>query len=67
MPISVGYQSGSHYTIQGLEQYLPHEQINLSFAEDMLFAQLARLLDGTSTASTRFSGPYYLAAPWSWM
>jgi hypothetical protein len=62
VPISVGYQSGSHYaTIQGLEQYLPREQINLSFAEGMLFARLDRLLDGTSAASTLFSGPYYLA------
>ena len=32
VPISVGYQSGSHYaTIQGLEQYLKPEQIALSF------------------------------------
>jgi len=62
VPISVGYQSGSHYaTIQGLEPYLPREQINLSFAEGMLFARLDRLLDGTSAASTLFSGPYYLA------
>src|SRR6185437_14214469 len=62
LPISVGYQSGSHYaTIQGLEQYLPLDQINLSFAEGMLFARLDRLLDGTSPASTLFSGPYYLA------
>jgi hypothetical protein len=62
VPISVGYQSGSHYaTIQRLEQYLPLQQINLSFAEGMLFARLDRLLDGTSAASTLFSGPYYLA------
>jgi hypothetical protein len=62
VPISVGYQSGSHYaTIQGLEQYLELEQIRLSFAEGMLFARLDRLLDGTSAASTLFSGPYYLA------
>lgn len=62
VPISVGYQSGSHYaTIQGLEQYLPRERINLSFAEGMLFARLDRLLDATSPASTLFNGPYYLA------
>src|ERR1700733_9373844 len=31
LPISVGYQSGSHYsTIQGLEQYLDIKDINLS-------------------------------------
>jgi hypothetical protein len=62
VPISVGYQSGSHYaTIQGLEQYLTLDRIELSFAEGMLFARLDRLLDGTSAASTLFSGPYYLA------
>jgi hypothetical protein len=62
VPISVGYQSGSHYaTIQGLEPYLALEKIRLSFAEGMLFARLDRLLDGTSAASTLFSGPYYLA------
>jgi hypothetical protein len=62
VPISVGYQSGSHYaTIQGLEQYLTMEQINLSFAEGMLFARLDRLVDGTLAASTLFSGPCYVA------
>src|SRR5262245_1143889 len=39
VPISVGYQSGSHYaTIQALEQYMPLDQINLSYKEGMLFA-----------------------------
>src|SRR4051812_11763303 len=62
VPISVGYQSGSHYaTLQALEQYLPRDAINLSFAEGMLFARLDNLLAGTSRASTLFSGPYYLA------
>ncbi len=62
VPISVGWQSGSHYaTLQALEQYLPAHQINLSFAEGMLFARLDNLLNGTSQASTLFSGPYYLA------
>ena len=62
VPISVGYQSGSHYaTIQGLEQYMPREQINLSFGEGMLFKRLDNLLEGKSQASTLFSGPYYLA------
>ena len=41
VPISVGYQSGSHYsTIQALEQYLAADQIALSFEEGMLFARL---------------------------
>jgi hypothetical protein len=62
VPISVGYQSGSHYaTLQALEQYLPAGEINLSFAEGMLFARLDNLLNGASRASTLFSGPYYLA------
>src|ERR1041384_7065045 len=34
VPISVGYQSGSHYaTIQALEQYMPLESINLRSEE----------------------------------
>ena len=62
VPISVGYQSGSHYaTIQGLEQYMPRDRINLSFGEGMLFKRLDNLLEGKSQASTLFSGPYYLA------
>ena len=62
VPISVGYQSGSHYaTIQALEQFLPAERIDLSFAEGMLFARLDNLLNGGSRASTLFNGPYYLA------
>jgi ABC-type nitrate/sulfonate/bicarbonate transport system substrate-binding protein len=62
VPISVGYQSGSHYaTIQGLEQYMPRDKINLSFGEGMLFKRLDNLLEGKSQASTLFSGPYYLA------
>lgn len=62
VPISVGYQSGSHYsTIQALEQYLPADQINLSFAEGMLFARLDNLLNGHSPASALFNGPYYFA------
>ena len=62
VPISVGFQSGSHYSsIQALEAYLPADQINLSFAEGMLFKRLDNLLDGKSQASALFSGPYYLA------
>jgi hypothetical protein len=62
VPISVGYQSGSHYaTIQALEPYMPLEKINLNFADGMLFARLDNLLNGKSPASTLFSGPYYLA------
>ncbi|MGH6977248.1 MAG: hypothetical protein ACREEA_04500 [Stellaceae bacterium] len=62
VPISVGYQSGSHYSsIQALEQYLSQDQIKLSFAEGMLFKRLDNLLEGKSQASALFSGPYYFA------
>jgi hypothetical protein len=62
VPISVGYQSGSHYsTIQALEQYMPADRINLSFADGMLFRRMELLLDGKVPACALFSGPYYLA------
>jgi hypothetical protein len=62
VPISVGYQSGSHYaTIQALEPYMAADKINLTFADGMLFARLDNLLEGRSRASTLFSGPYYFA------
>ena len=47
VPISVGYQSGSHYaTIQSLEHYMPRDKINLTFADGMLFKRLDNLLEG---------------------
>jgi ABC-type nitrate/sulfonate/bicarbonate transport system substrate-binding protein len=62
VPISVGFQSGSHYaTIQALEQYLPPDKINLYFADGMLFARMGRLIDGAAPACALFSGPYYFA------
>jgi ABC-type nitrate/sulfonate/bicarbonate transport system substrate-binding protein len=62
VPISVGYQSGSHYSsVQALEQYLPAEQIRLSFNDGMLFKRLELLLEGKLAAAALFSGPYYLA------
>jgi hypothetical protein len=62
VPISVGYQSGSHYaTIQALEQYMPADKISLNYADGMLFARMDRLLEGKSPACTLFSGPYYFA------
>jgi hypothetical protein len=62
VPISVGYQSGSHYsTIQALEQYLPAESIELSFADGMLFKRMENLLEGRVPAAALFSGPYYFA------
>jgi hypothetical protein len=62
VPISVGWQSGSHYsTIQALEPYLPADKINLSFKEGLLFRRLKQLVDGQAPAVALFSGPYYLA------
>src|ERR1700748_3190355 len=47
VPISVGYQSGSNYSsIQSLEQYIPAEDIKLSFNDGMLFKRLELLLEG---------------------
>jgi hypothetical protein len=62
VPISVGYQSGSHYsTVQALEAYMPVERINLSFSDGMLFKRMELLVDGKAPASALFSGPYYFA------
>jgi len=62
VPISVGYQSGSHYsTVQALEQYVAADKINLSFADGMLFKRMELLIDGKAPASALFSGPYYFA------
>ena len=60
MPISVGYQSGSHYSaIQGLEQYLKPEDIKLSFRDGLLFNRMELLVDRKVPAASLFSGPYY--------
>jgi hypothetical protein len=62
VPISVGYQSGSHYSsIQALEQYLPHGEIQLSFADGMLFRRMELLIERRVPAAALFSGPYYFA------
>lgn len=60
VPVSVGYQSGSHYsTIQALERYIDREKINLSFSDGMLFSRLELLIDRKIPAASLFSGPYY--------
>lgn len=60
VPISVGYQSGSHYsTIQSLEPFLSLDEINLSFADGLLFKRMEHLVDGNVPAVSLFSGPYY--------
>jgi ABC-type nitrate/sulfonate/bicarbonate transport system substrate-binding protein len=62
VPISVGFQSGSHYsTVQSLEQYLPADKINLSFNDGLLFKRMELLLDRKVPACSLFSGPYYFA------
>ena len=60
VPVSVGYQSGSHYaTIQALEQYMPLGEIKLSFADGLLFRRMELLIDRQVPAASLFSGPYY--------
>ena len=60
--ISVGFQSGSHYsTIQALEQYMAPSEINLTFEDGMLFSRMERFIDGNSPAVALFNGPYYFA------
>jgi ABC-type nitrate/sulfonate/bicarbonate transport system substrate-binding protein len=62
VPISVGFQSGSHYsTVQSLEQYMPADKINLSFNDGLLFKRMELLLDRKVPAVHLFSGPYYSA------
>jgi hypothetical protein len=62
IPISVGFQSGSHYsTIQALEQYMSPAEVNLTFEDGMLFHRMALLIEGKSPAAALFNGPYYLA------
>ncbi len=62
VPISVGFQSGSHYaTIQALESYMASDAIKLSYDEGMLFSRMEAFFDGKSQAATLFGGPYYFA------
>ena len=60
VPISVGYQSGSHYsTIQALEPFLAPEEIKLTFSDGLLFRRMEHMIDGNIPAVSLFSGPYY--------
>lgn len=62
VPVSVGYQSGSHYsTIQVLEQWLKPDEISLSFTDGLLFRRLELLDEGKIPAVHLFSGPMYVA------
>ena len=52
VPISIGFQSGSHYSrIQALEQILSPKEINLSFADGLLINRMDRLIDGKVPAA----------------
>lgn len=60
VPVSVGHQSGSHYsTLQALEQYMDAKEIELSFADGILFSRMEKLIDRKVPAAAVFSGPYY--------
>jgi len=60
IPVTVGYQSGSHYsTIQGLEPFLKTEEINLHFG-GLLMGRLDLLVDGEVPAGNAFGAPMYI-------
>jgi ABC-type nitrate/sulfonate/bicarbonate transport system substrate-binding protein len=60
VPISVGYQSGSHYsTIEALDAFLEPGDIELSFADGLLFSRMEKLIDGEVPAVSVFSAAYY--------
>jgi ABC-type nitrate/sulfonate/bicarbonate transport system substrate-binding protein len=60
VPISVGFQSGSHYsTIEALDRFLRPDRIELSFADGLLFRRMEKLFDRQVAAASLFSGPYY--------
>jgi hypothetical protein len=61
VPVTVGYHSGSHYsTLQGLERFLPREEIKLQFG-GLLLDRLALLVDGQIPAASLFGAPFYVA------
>jgi hypothetical protein len=60
VPVSVGYQSGSHYsTLEALDEFLEPGDIELSFAEGLLFSRMEKFIEGEVPAVSVFSGPYY--------
>jgi ABC-type nitrate/sulfonate/bicarbonate transport system substrate-binding protein len=60
VPISVGYQSGSHYsTVEALDMFLKPDQIQLSFADGLLFRRMEKMIDREIPAVSLFSGPMY--------
>jgi len=60
VPVSVGYQSGSHYsTIEALDHFLKPDRIELSFADGLLFRRMEKLFDREVPAASLFSGAAY--------
>jgi len=61
VPITVGFQSGSHYTtIQALEPILKREEIKLHFG-GMIFQRLELLIDREIPVATVFGASMYFA------
>jgi NitT/TauT family transport system substrate-binding protein len=61
VPITVGYQSGSHYTtIQALERILKREDIKLHFG-GMIFQRLELLVDRQVPVATMLGATVYFA------
>jgi hypothetical protein len=59
VPITVGWQSGSHYTtLQALEPILERDHIKLHFG-GMLFQRLELMVDREIQVATLFGGPGY--------
>src|SRR4051794_32981690 len=66
VPISVGHQSGSHYsTIQALEQYMPLADIQLSFADGILFSRMEKLFDRKVPGRRFFPVPTTSSSRWA--
>ena len=60
VPVGVGYHSGSHYSaIQGLEQYLERQQIELSFI-GLPYDRVRLMLERKVPAANVFGPQYYL-------
>ena len=61
VPITVGFQSGSHYTtIQALERILKREEIKLHFG-GMIFQRLELFIDREIPVATLFGSSMYFA------
>jgi hypothetical protein len=59
--VTVGYHSGSHFsTLQGLEHFVPRDQIKLHFG-GLLLDRLALLVDRQVPAASLFGAPFYVA------